>query len=343
MAIFHNTIGSLTVLKAELQKAGVYDLHSVREVQDFQANYFHIRQEIIKEHGQKLSQERADLKPRTAAAKLELDQKTEESLLSIQAKIDGLRYKREVVAGLFRFWLDIQIRIAEKTMPRRVNRATQKLKSEYLALHERLEFLWNRFDEAVLESAKAPLESLDKKKLVVDRVSPLVAGAIGEQKVVRALEALSDEFHVINDFNKTFSKAMYNQRTGQHIQSIQLDHVVVGPSGVFVIETKHWSDDTIRNHKGFSPVEQVKRGGWVLFTLLNSSYGKGLLGKIQHRWGHVKIPVRNLLVMTNKMPRQDFQYVKVLDLKQLVPYIEYWKSVHGPVEVQQIANSLLSL
>jgi hypothetical protein len=343
VAIFHNSIGSLTVLKAELQKAGVYDLHSVREVQDFQANYFHNRQEIIKEHGQRVSQERADLKPRTAAAKLELDQKTEDSLLSIQAKIDGLRYKREVVAGLFRFWLDIQIRIAEKTIPRRVNRATQKLESEYLALCERLEFVSNQFDTAVLESAKAALESLDKKKAVVDRVSPLVAGAIGEQKVVRALEALSDEFHVINDFNKTFRKAMYNQRTGQHIQSIQLDHVVVGPSGVFVIETKHWSDDTIRNHKGFSPVEQVNRGGWVLFTLLNSSYGKGLLGKIQHRWGHVKIPVRNLLVMTNKMPKQDFQYVKVLDLNQLVPYIEYWKSVHGPVEVNSIVESLRSI
>jgi len=83
LAIFHNTIGSLTVLKAELQKAGVYDLRSVREVQDFQTNYTKNRQEIIKEHGQRVSQERADLKPRTAAAKLELDQKTEESLLSI--------------------------------------------------------------------------------------------------------------------------------------------------------------------------------------------------------------------------------------------------------------------
>ena len=201
MAIFHNRIGSLTVLKAELQKAGVYDLRSVREVQDFQANYFHIRQEIIKEHGQRLSKERADLKPRTAAAKLELDQKTDESLIAIQAKIDGLKYKREVVGGLFRIWLDIQIRIAKKSMPRRVNRATQKLKSEYLALHERLEFVLNRFDEAVLESAKAALEALDKRKAIVDRVSPLVAGAIGEQKVVRALEALSDEYYVINDFD----------------------------------------------------------------------------------------------------------------------------------------------
>jgi len=58
-------------------------LRSVREVQDFQTNYTKNRQEIIKEHGQRVSQERADLKPRTAAAKLELDQKTEESLLSI--------------------------------------------------------------------------------------------------------------------------------------------------------------------------------------------------------------------------------------------------------------------
>lgn len=343
MAIFHNRIGSLTVLKAELQKAGVYDLRSVREVQDFQANYFHIRQEIIKEHGQRLAEERAVLKPRAATAKEELEEKRKLALLAIQAGIDSLKYRLEVSGGLTCLWLSLRIRFAERYRSKRLKKTTVKAQSNYESLQLRLDYLIHHFDEAVLGSAKYALEALDKRKAIIDRVSPLVAGAIGEQKVVRALEALSDEYHVINDFNKTFRKAMYNQRTGQAIQSIQLDHVVVGPSGVFVIETKHWSDDTIRNHKGFSPVEQVKRGGWVLFTLLNSSYGKGLLGKIQHRWGHVKIPVRNLLVMTNRMPRQDFQYVKVLDLKQLVSYIEYGHKVNGQEEVEQITISLLSL
>jgi hypothetical protein len=50
-------------------------------------------------------------------------------------------------------------------------------------------------------------------------------GAVGECLVADVLSALSDQYWVINDIT-----------TG----SGNLDHVVVGPTGVFAIETKHW-------------------------------------------------------------------------------------------------------
>ena len=53
----------------------------------------------------------------------------------------------------------------------------------------------------------------------------LLRGAAGEMKVGLILEALPDEFHVINDLPTP---------------SGNLDHVVVGPTGVFVVETKDW-------------------------------------------------------------------------------------------------------
>lgn len=52
-------------------------------------------------------------------------------------------------------------------------------------------------------------------------------GARGEEKVAGILEGLPSHYHVFNDFD-----AM-----GHHI-----DHVVVGPAGVFSIETKFWSE-----------------------------------------------------------------------------------------------------
>jgi hypothetical protein len=50
-------------------------------------------------------------------------------------------------------------------------------------------------------------------------------GAVGECMVADALGALSDEYSVINDVTTP---------------SGNLDHVVVGPTGVFAIETKNW-------------------------------------------------------------------------------------------------------
>lgn len=59
-------------------------------------------------------------------------------------------------------------------------------------------------------------------------------GTRGEQTVVEVLEVLSDEFYVINDL-----KIAGN-----------LDHVVVGPTGVFAIETKNWRGAVCADGKG---------------------------------------------------------------------------------------------
>ena len=50
-------------------------------------------------------------------------------------------------------------------------------------------------------------------------------GARGEERVAGILRGLPDEYHVFNDF----------VAKGKHI-----DHVVVGPAGVFAVETKFW-------------------------------------------------------------------------------------------------------
>lgn len=58
-------------------------------------------------------------------------------------------------------------------------------------------------------------------------------GAEGERRVSAELGKLPDEFIVFNDFHpvKDGTRAAWN-----------IDHIVIGPSGVFVIETKHYSN-----------------------------------------------------------------------------------------------------
>lgn len=59
----------------------------------------------------------------------------------------------------------------------------------------------------------------------VRRVASFFVGARGEERVASLLSALPETYHVFHDF----------VADGAHV-----DHVVVGPAGVFSIETKNW-------------------------------------------------------------------------------------------------------
>ena len=57
------------------------------------------------------------------------------------------------------------------------------------------------------------------------RTARFFVGARGEERVSGILKDLPDRYHVFNDF----------EAGGVHV-----DHVVVGPAGVFAVETKYW-------------------------------------------------------------------------------------------------------
>ena len=59
------------------------------------------------------------------------------------------------------------------------------------------------------------------------RVESFFKGARGEEAMAGLLSRLSDDWHVFHDFE-----------AGVH----HVDHVLVGPAGVFAVETKNWRD-----------------------------------------------------------------------------------------------------
>jgi len=60
-------------------------------------------------------------------------------------------------------------------------------------------------------------------------------GAVGEALVAAALQALPNEFVVVNDMTK---------RLGN------IDHVVIGPTGVYVVDAKNWTGTVEADGKG---------------------------------------------------------------------------------------------
>ena len=94
------------------------------------------------------------------------------------------------------------------------------------------------------------------------RVESFFKGARGEEMVSGLLKTLPDAYHVYNDF----------LACGKHV-----DHVVVGPAGVFAVETKFWRG-TVTVEEGHvlldgqlpdrSPLQQVLREAGFVKTAL---------------------------------------------------------------------------
>ncbi len=157
---------------------------------------------------------------------------------------------------------------------------------------------------------------------------------------MNALQQLSDDYYLINDFSLKFDPPIYNRKENDRIFSIQIDHLLVCKSGVFLLETKNWSKTSVESLDLRSPVKQILRTSFALFVLLNSESQFSDIRLGHHHWGAKKIPIRNIIVMINEKPREEFKHVKVLSLNELIGYIQYFDQTFDGEEVRGIFEYL---
>ena len=93
--------------------------------------------------------------------------------------------------------------------------------------------------------------------------SPTVRGAIGESKVSKTLEFLlpSNEYTIFNDVTLPLGRS-----------STQIDHIVVSPFGVFVIETKNYSGWIFGNAKSKQWTQVLYKKKFRLMNPLRQNY-----------------------------------------------------------------------
>jgi hypothetical protein len=132
------------------------------------------------------------------------------------------------------------------------------------------------------------------------------SGWAGEKQVTKLLSSkLSDEYLLLN--------GLY-LRSGEG----DIDHVVLGPNGVFVLETKNWSgvitcngDEWQRAGKHSfktSPSLQVKRNAAKIKRILDSSpslrsLGVGVEGIVVFTNNHATLHLNNPTVLILKLPQ----------------------------------------
>jgi hypothetical protein len=356
MCQIYNTIGSLTTIKSLLEQNNINDFKSLKDVIDFQNSFSSIKQNLISYHENLIEQEKNTLKK--DLEHLELEIITQRLYLEkyLSNEIEKLKdllniYRNKKESNLFRklllFFkqrsLTKKIKLKENNFDFDLQKSISITVNDERKKKERYQFINTQFYDAVNQSSKEYLSELERKKAIVDKLNSFIYGAIGEQKVVKALETLPDDYILINDFSLSFSPAINYKQENEYIKSIQIDHILIAPSGIFLIETKNWSEKSLANISLRSPVSQIKRASYVLFKLLNIEMSNFHLHINKHHWGDKKISIKNLIVLINTKPKEEFQFVKILTLNELLGYINYFKPLFSNFETQQIAEFLIKI
>lgn len=351
MCKVYNTIGSLTHIKSRLAQNGIHDFHSINELLAFQRNYATVREDVIAKQRALVTEERNNLNTVVSAAERELEaetkalqQKCQGDITRLQEEYDRLANADKTIIQEFTYSFRatfnlLRIYYIRLTTNKKISRALRPRVEQLAQTRERLYFLTNHFDSAVNEKTWRTLRELDLRQKVIAEVKSYIYGAIGENKVVEELKQLPDDYILINDFSYTFHKPLYFKQQDTRIRSIQIDHILISPAGVFLIETKNWSKESLQNLNLRSPVEQILRTSFALYILLHRTPGF----KLRHHWGERKIAIKNLIVLINHKPREEFQHVKVLTLNELVRHVTYFQPGLSREETREIAEYLVGI
>lgn len=168
------------------------------------------------------------------------------------------------------------------------------------------------------------------------------SGSLGENIVIKELNKLSDSYYVING-------VVIPPNRGD------TDHIVLGPNGIFVIESKHYGgqitcngDEWTRHKIGRSgkryelwigsPSNQVKRNAKVLKDFILKNKNK-IFNKAPHIW------VYSILIFTNE--RADLHIenptVDILKIDELSDFIQEQESdvVFSEGEIKRMGELIL--
>ncbi len=353
MTIVEGQIECLKKLKEALNRSSITRFNSIGEINRFIKNYETEKQQLairiestleaqIQAKQDALSRHQKTYEEYKTCIRNEIMQKVQELEVGIKRAKD--KSNRNLFYKIIYF---LRIRILfrkrcnlEKNLESIIKKKTRLAEDKAAKLKIEIADCLENKRNIISERCKKPFNNLAHTKEVLEGLYTLIAGAIGESSVVKTLQQLSDDYYLFNDFTLKFDSPIYNRNEDDRIFSIQIDHLLVCQSGVFLLETKNWSRRSIENFELRSPVKQILRTSYALFVLLNSDSKFNNIELKRHHWGSKKIPIRNIIVMTNEKPKEEFKHVKVLSLSELNGYIQYFEPLFSSEEVQSIFEYL---
>jgi hypothetical protein len=352
MAQIHGQIESLKKLKYELRSCGIHRFSSIKEINDFLFNFQDEKEAIINAQKEILINEIKNLNLRIKENQDKCERTKSKTQIEIEVRIDTIRItianltarinKGFIHKILYSFRLKKQKELLDYyslNAPLIITNATKNIQEKIENDENQLKYI-NENNELIIKDRSLPeIRKLNNVKKMIEDLQPLIAGAVGENLVVKEIEKLPNDYILINDYNLKFNPPIYNRNTNDKIFSIQIDHLLISKSGIYILETKNWSKKSVESLDLRSPVEQITRTSYALFLIVNDAKIK----LTEHHWGNKQISIKNIIVMINEKPKEDFKYVKVKSLKELNKYITYFEPIFTENEVDRISKYLIKI
>ncbi|NLN31574.1 MAG: NERD domain-containing protein [Bacteroidales bacterium] len=284
MARIHGQVESWKRLQHELKSRGIQRFNAINEINDFLNNFRDQNETIIRNHRENLKNEIRDLNQRI---KRNLEQKEiakRKTLIEIEVRIDTAKINIDNLSAkenknfiskiLNSYRLKKQKKLLDYLSSNTqliISKTTEGIKKKIEKDEKQLEYLNENSEQIIRKRSRPEIQKLKNVKETLEGLNLLIAGAVGESMVVKEIEKLPDDFILINDYNLKFKKPLYKKNTGEKIFSIQIDHLLISKSGIYILETKNWSKKSIESPDLRSPVEQVNRTSYALFVVLSKA------------------------------------------------------------------------
>lgn len=342
-----NGSGAVSDLRSRLHVKSIDRFNSIPDILDFQKNY---QQEIADFLEQKKIEINEDILSLTADKKRlvrEYSERKIERKKQIAEKIDELKTlinnpQKSPILCIKRFFARRKLNRLESNIDNVLEKPFKGIIGKIQNIEGRASYLQNHRAEELDHRAQDFINNIRFIKAELDNLSSLIFGGIGELKAIELFKQLPDQFYIINDFRKTFQPPIFNSQENDRIYSIQIDHVIIGPTGLYVIETKFWSYRSINSEALYSPIKQLKRSGFAFFVLLNN-FLKKMPGHFLGNWGQIKVSVFNILLMMNASTNEQFQFVKILTGANVLGYLTRRPVIFNKEQIKHLAEVINDL
>lgn len=221
-----------------------------------------------------------------------------------------------------------------------VDKRLEHLLSKLRQLERKRDYLKNNAGEEVDSRLSSLVSKVNKMEGL--RTSNEYYGALGELAVIKELNKLSNDYYLFNDLYLELND--YINFNGSKLRSAQIDHLVIGPTGVFVIETKNWSQryaQKVFNDGSYTPYDQLQRSGYLVYRYLNNHKYGNALQKLYYNLVKDEIKVKSILAITgSNIPFQKHSFVKLLHYNRIPSYIENANKILPEEFVIEIAEKM---
>jgi hypothetical protein len=354
MAKIYRQIGSLSELLGKLEEKGIHSMNSLEDIRSFRNNFENNLDQIKRRKKIELFDNIAELKRKFEQLSVDYEKLLKERGECLIREQDEIELwlseynekSKNLIFKIVYFYKYLKssnrLKVLTNKFENERNKPFTKIFSNISEIRLEITDKENRPDYWVNEMSKLEVEQKEKIRSILKENKEFYYGAVGEQQALDELKKLPDSYVVINDYRNAFYNPIHDKRNDDRIYSIQVDHIVIGPTGMFIIETKNWSLESINSWDLFSPVKQLMRSNYALFVTLNKEAESGGLHSFsQHNWGAQQISPKNIVLMMKEKPYQEFQHVKVLSLSEVREYItNYKEKVFSKGQIEEMAEYL---